>query len=129
VRWDTSAAGDGLVSVVDLDADRPTYLLVRGEERNPKKDEPLSPAVPAALGGKFDVTRVDLPAAAYYPGAAGGGAAGARRGGRRGGGAGGDGAGGRETWRPRPRRLSRSGGAPVRRKRRRGARTLKLAWP
>jgi mono/diheme cytochrome c family protein len=65
---DTKAAG--LVRVADLGAERPTYLFVRGDERNPKKDAPMPPGVPAALGGTFEVAKVDLPPAAYYPGLA-----------------------------------------------------------
>jgi mono/diheme cytochrome c family protein len=63
---DTNA--DGLVRVCDANVNAPTHLLIRGDERRVKTDEVLPPAVPAALGGKFQVTKVDLPPAAYYPG-------------------------------------------------------------
>ena len=42
---------DGLVRVFDEKADAPTYLFARGNEGQPEKDHPLSPGVPAALGG------------------------------------------------------------------------------
>ena len=59
---------DGLTRVFDKDAARPTYLFVRGNDKDPVTDEPLAPAVPAVLGGKLDAKPVRLPAEAYYPG-------------------------------------------------------------
>jgi hypothetical protein len=45
-----------------------TYLFVRGDEKNPDKEHPLTPAVPAVLG-KLDteIRPVELPLEAYYP--------------------------------------------------------------
>ena len=63
---DTKA--DGVARVFDANEKAQTFLFLRGDDRNPKKDEPLSPTVPAALGGKFEVAKVDLPPAAYYAG-------------------------------------------------------------
>jgi hypothetical protein len=57
-----------LVRVSDANVNTPTYLLIRGDERRVKNDEALPPAVPASLGGKFQVGKVDLPPAAYYTG-------------------------------------------------------------
>ncbi|MBI3836757.1 MAG: DUF1553 domain-containing protein [Planctomycetia bacterium] len=60
---------DGLVRVYDAEADKPTYLFVRGNEAKPDKEHPLPPGVPGALGGgelKFEP--VPLPPTAYYPG-------------------------------------------------------------
>ena len=45
-------AKDGLVRVYDANADTPTFLFVRGDEKRPGQDRSrLPPAVPAALGG------------------------------------------------------------------------------
>lgn len=44
-----------------------TYVFVRGDERNPEKDHPLSPAVPASLGKIEDIQPVELSLEAYYP--------------------------------------------------------------
>jgi hypothetical protein len=58
---------DGLVRVYDVATNAPTYLYHRGDERTPDKDHPLPPGVPAALGGKFEVRPVSLPANAWQP--------------------------------------------------------------
>ena len=45
-----------------------TYRFVRGNEKNPDKDHPLSPAVPEILGEwKETIEPVKLPLEAYYP--------------------------------------------------------------
>jgi mono/diheme cytochrome c family protein len=59
---------DGIVRVVESSVDKPTYLFVRGDDRNPKKDEAMTPAVPKSLGGTFAVSKVELPPAGYYQG-------------------------------------------------------------
>ncbi len=62
-------AKDGLACVYDARADEPTYLFVRGNEKEPAKDKPLTPAVPPALGGKpLDIKPVSLPLEAAHPG-------------------------------------------------------------
>ncbi len=58
---------DGLVSAYDAEAAAPTYLFIRGDERNPDKSRILTPAVPAALGGQLDIHPVSLPRAAVQP--------------------------------------------------------------
>ena len=63
---DTNASG--IVRVVDGDEKRPTYLFIRGDDRNPNKDELMTPTVPASLGGKYEVAKIDLPPAGYYNG-------------------------------------------------------------
>jgi hypothetical protein len=61
-------AKDGLPRVYDADAAAPTYLFVRGDDRNPDKSAVIPPGVPEALGGTFGPAKpVDLPAAAYAP--------------------------------------------------------------
>ena len=60
---------DGLVHAYDADADTPTYLFERGNEAKPDKENPLSPGVPAVLGGDtLRIASVELPPEAYYPG-------------------------------------------------------------
>ncbi|MCS7046723.1 MAG: DUF1553 domain-containing protein, partial [Gemmataceae bacterium] len=59
---------DGLVRVYDAKLAAPTYLYVRGDDKNPDKKNPLLPAVPAALGGSpLSITAVTLPRDAVRP--------------------------------------------------------------
>jgi len=58
---------DGLPRVYDGRLDTPTYLFIRGEEARPDKDHPLAPAVPAALGGRIEITPLSFPLEIYYP--------------------------------------------------------------
>lgn len=57
---------DGLPRVYDADLAVPTYLFIRGDDRTPDKS-PLSAGVPEAIGGKYKVEPVSLPANAYAP--------------------------------------------------------------
>src|SRR6185295_6790723 len=59
---------DGLARVFASTLDAPTYLFVRGDEKQPASDKPLTPGVPAALGGTIEVAAIPLPLEAYYPG-------------------------------------------------------------
>jgi len=59
---------DGLDCVYDAQPEAVTFRLERGNEKNPDKDNPLGPGLPAFLGGeRLRVTPVTLPAAAFYP--------------------------------------------------------------
>ncbi|MBC7817888.1 MAG: DUF1553 domain-containing protein, partial [Planctomycetaceae bacterium] len=58
---------DGLPRVFDKDAAAPTFLFVRGDERNPRKDKPLAPNVPAVFGGTYQLQTVALPREASDP--------------------------------------------------------------
>src|SRR5262249_20517635 len=59
---------DGLPRAYDADLGVPTYLFVRGDDRNPDKSKPLSPGVPEALGGHFPkIEAVTLPLLAHAP--------------------------------------------------------------
>ncbi len=61
---------DGLARVFDQDLAAPTYLYVRGNEKEPVTDRPLEPGLPAVLGGSVHIEPVALPPQAYYPGLA-----------------------------------------------------------
>jgi hypothetical protein len=58
---------DGLARVYDADLAVPTYLFIRGDDRNPDKSAALPPGVPELLGGTFQVEEVKLPASSYAP--------------------------------------------------------------
>lgn len=58
---------DGLDCVYDADLKEPTYLFARGNEKDPVKDHPLAPGVPAVLGGKLQIEAINLPLDAYHP--------------------------------------------------------------
>ena len=69
VPGQADVAKDGLVRVFDSNAAAQTLLFVRGDEKNPLKDKPLSPKTPAAFGqAELAIEPIDLPASAYYPG-------------------------------------------------------------
>ncbi len=57
----------GLVRAYDADLKAPTYLFVRGNEKQPDTSEALPPAVPAVLGGEYAVRPVPLPRDACQP--------------------------------------------------------------
>lgn len=60
---------DGLARVFDANAATQTFLFVRGNDKDPVKDKPLSPAAPKVFQDvNFDVQPVNLPATAWYPG-------------------------------------------------------------
>jgi hypothetical protein len=58
---------NGIPRIYDAQATTPTYLFVRGDERNPDKKQMIAPAVPAALGGSFDIKPVTLPRSEIQP--------------------------------------------------------------
>jgi uncharacterized protein DUF1553/uncharacterized protein DUF1549 len=58
---------DGIPRIYDAQADAPTYLFYRGDERNPDKSKVIPPAVPAALGGTFEIKPVALPRSEVSP--------------------------------------------------------------
>ncbi|HLY73347.1 MAG TPA: PSD1 and planctomycete cytochrome C domain-containing protein [Planctomycetota bacterium] len=61
-------AVDGLPRAFDGDPSAPTYLYVRGNEKQPDKSHALPPAVPRALGGRpISIETVRLPRAAIAP--------------------------------------------------------------
>ncbi len=67
VPGELDTAKNGLVRSYDQTVSPKTYLFERGDERYPVKDQVISPAVPVALGGEFEVEQVKLPSLAYQP--------------------------------------------------------------
>ncbi|MBC7966594.1 MAG: PSD1 domain-containing protein [Fuerstia sp.] len=60
---------DGLPRAFDCNLDTPTYLHIRGDDRNPDTAHVLHPAIPKFLAcGEFSITPVALPAEAWNPG-------------------------------------------------------------
>ena len=60
---------DGVVRVFDAKADAQTFVFARGNEKEPIKDQPVSPVVPKVFSAvPFAVEPVTLPVAAYYQG-------------------------------------------------------------
>lgn len=59
---------EGFDRVYDAQLEAKTYLFVRGNEKAPKTDEPLSPGVPSVLGGEVpQITPVSLPFEVTHP--------------------------------------------------------------
>ena len=58
---------DGLVRIYDAKPGVATYLFQRGDPKRADKEHPVSPNVPAILGGEFTVQPVSLPLQSYYP--------------------------------------------------------------
>lgn len=60
---------DGIPRAFDAHADAPTYLFVRGNEKDPLKDQPLAPGLPRLLEFEdLKIEEVSLPAEAHQPG-------------------------------------------------------------
>jgi hypothetical protein len=63
-----SAFKDGLDCVYDADPAAVTYLLERGNDKNPVKDRPIKPGVPAVIAaGDLSIKPITLPIDAFYP--------------------------------------------------------------
>jgi hypothetical protein len=58
---------DGLAYVCDTKPEAQTYVFERGLEIRPDKENPVGPAVPAALRGELKIEPVNLPVTSYYP--------------------------------------------------------------
>ena len=59
---------DGLARAYDKDLETPTYLFQRGDDRNPDKENPLSPGVPVSLGKTaVSITPIQLPISSSIP--------------------------------------------------------------
>ncbi|MCA9116429.1 MAG: PSD1 domain-containing protein [Planctomycetaceae bacterium] len=65
---ETDLERNGLPRVFDAHPEEPTYLHIRGDDRNPDKDNPLTPGIPAVLStGELNIAAVPLPLPAYRP--------------------------------------------------------------
>ena len=58
---------DGLTRAYDQKPDEPTYVYIRGNEKDPDKENPVSPAVPEVIDVAFKVEQIDLPTIGYFP--------------------------------------------------------------
>ena len=59
---------NGLARVFDLYPDKPTYLLIRGNDKNPDKSRVIQPGVPDVLAfEELNITPVSLPPEAFNP--------------------------------------------------------------
>jgi hypothetical protein len=68
VPGETNLEKDGMPRAFDAHPDAPTYLLVRGDEKNPDKSRPLTPGVPEILAfAPIDITPIDLSPEAHSP--------------------------------------------------------------
>jgi hypothetical protein len=67
VRGVVDTKQDGIPRVYDAKADASTYLFTRGDERHPDKSKVIAPAVPAVLGGSFEIRSVKLPRSEVQP--------------------------------------------------------------
>ncbi len=66
---ETDFERDGLPRAFDCNLDAPTYLHIRGDDRNPDKSRVMQPAVPEFLSrAAWQVEPVSLPPEAYQPG-------------------------------------------------------------
>jgi hypothetical protein len=71
VPGEANVEKNGLVRVFDAKADAQTFLFVRGNEKDPLKNEPLAPTVPQLLAGvPCTIEPVNLSPVASYPGLA-----------------------------------------------------------
>jgi len=63
-----SALDEGLARVFDKELSTPTYRFLRGDDRQPDKENPVQPGVPAVLGNAtLEIKPVSLPVESYYP--------------------------------------------------------------
>jgi hypothetical protein len=67
VPGETDFARDGIPRAFDCNLVAPTYLFVRGDDRQPDKSRPLNPGFPRLFAARLDIQPVSLPAAAHAP--------------------------------------------------------------
>jgi hypothetical protein len=69
VPGETDYEKDGIPRVFDANLEAPTFLHIRGDDRNPNKDKVYPPGLPKVLiWEKLDIQPVKLPTEAYKPG-------------------------------------------------------------
>jgi hypothetical protein len=68
VAGETDFEKDGIPRAFDCNLEAPTYLFVRGDDRQPAKNRPLAPGLPKLLSwGPLEIQPVKLPREAYLP--------------------------------------------------------------
>ncbi|MBT5125184.1 MAG: DUF1553 domain-containing protein [Planctomycetaceae bacterium] len=68
VAGETNVDVNGLARVFDAYPDTPTYLYIRGNDKDPDKSKVIKPDVPAVLKlGDLDITPVSLPTESHNP--------------------------------------------------------------
>ncbi|MDA1179046.1 MAG: DUF1549 domain-containing protein, partial [Planctomycetota bacterium] len=68
VPGETDLDVNGLPRAFDNDLDTPTYIFLRGDEKNPDTTRPIGPGTPAVLSRQdFLPAPINLPAEAYSP--------------------------------------------------------------
>ena len=66
---ETDYEKNGLPRAFDCNLDAPTFLFIRGDEKNPAKDKIIPPGVPEVLAlGGFKIQPITLPPTAHQPG-------------------------------------------------------------
>ena len=58
---------DGYDCIYDADPQAITYLLRRGNDKDPDKNRPMAAGVPAVLGGELSIKAVNVPPDSFYP--------------------------------------------------------------
>ena len=58
---------DGVARVFDAKPDEPTYLYEGGNEKMPRKDDPVAAGTPAAFATPLEYASVEVPTEAQYP--------------------------------------------------------------
>ncbi len=69
VAGQTDFERDGIPRAFDCNLDAPTYLFIRGDERNPRKSKPIAPGLPTILlRDRLDIQPTILPRESHVPG-------------------------------------------------------------
>jgi hypothetical protein len=68
IPGEANLANDGIPRVFDGQLEEPTYLYIRGDERNPDKSQTITPGVPARLAfDELEIKSIQLPAESWQP--------------------------------------------------------------
>ncbi len=68
IPGEADLANDGIPRIFDGLLEEPTYLYIRGDERNPDKSQVITPGVPAKLAfDELEIKPIDLPVEAWQP--------------------------------------------------------------
>lgn len=67
VPGESDTVKNGVARAYDSDLSVPTYRFIRGNDKQPETDKPLTAGVPAFFGAKLDIKPVTVPLEAKYP--------------------------------------------------------------